>query len=59
MVSVCAILLPDPPEKPVALPPVNAAVQVNVAVPILLVNVMLVASPLHMASDEGVAITVT
>jgi hypothetical protein len=57
LVSVWEISGPVPSENPVAVPLVRAAVQVKVVFPKLLDNEILVAEPLQIASDEGVAVT--
>jgi hypothetical protein len=57
LVSVWAISGPFPSENPVAVPLVRVAVQVKVVFPKLLDNEILVAEPLQIASDEGVAVT--
>jgi hypothetical protein len=59
LIRVCAIVDPDPFEKPLAVPLVRAAVHVKVAVPVLLVRAMLVVAPLQIASAGGVAVAVT
>ena len=55
-VSIWAIVLPEPEENPDAVPLVRAAVHVNVVVPELPDKAMLVADPLEIDWDEGVAV---
>ena len=56
---VCAIVLPLPDEKPVAVPLVRDAVQeyATVAPVVPVVSAMLVAVPAQMVWEDGVAIT--
>jgi len=54
-VSVCAMLLPEPSEAPAT--PLCATVHAKVVPVTLDVNVMPVALPLHIACDDGVAVT--
>jgi hypothetical protein len=57
LVRVWEIIGPVPLENPEAVPPVRAAVQAKVVVPILLDNEILVEVPLHKFCEDGVAIT--
>jgi hypothetical protein len=58
-VSIWAIGDPDPFEKPLAVPLVNAAVHVKVAIPVLLLSAILVVAPLQIDCTGGVAVAVT
>jgi hypothetical protein len=57
LASVWEIVGPVPSENPEAVPLVRVAVQVKVVVSKLLDNEILVAVPLQIASEEGVAVT--